>query len=116
MREAIGAHRAETLKRDVAGRRREGEVADVRLRATLALVFRDQVFDLVGRPSLFVAAEGIAQRLGALAGLRAVRLVDQHREPPRSLSADDAEMVGGKLLDRGDNDLRLTLDRRLQLP
>ncbi|CUX36058.1 hypothetical protein AGR7B_Lc100022 [Agrobacterium deltaense RV3] len=75
MREAVRAGRAKTLKRDITRRDREGEVADVHLRAALALVFCDQVFDLIGCPGVFVAAEGIAQRLGALAGLRAMRLV-----------------------------------------
>lgn len=48
MRQPIRAICPETFQSDVTRCRCEGEIADVRLRAALALVFSDNRLDLVG--------------------------------------------------------------------
>ena len=70
MRQPIGAHRAKPFEGHVSRRGGESKVADVLLRAALALIVGDQFFfDLVGRSSSVVSAESVAQGLSAFARL-----------------------------------------------
>ena len=79
LRQPVRALGAEALQRHVARRGGEGEIADVGLRPTRDLVFGDQILDIVAGLTL-VARQGVAHRLGALARLAAVGLVDNDGE------------------------------------
>ena len=79
LRQPVGALGAEALQCHVPRRGGEGEVADVGLRPARVLVIGDQILDIVAGHTL-VARQGIAHRLGALAGLAAVGLVDNDGE------------------------------------
>jgi hypothetical protein len=112
-RQAILAGYAESLQRDVSRRRREREEADVGLRPALLLILRDQVLDVV------TAGRLTGQRLGqpgiALAGLRAVRLVDDDRKVAMTLAGDRLQMLSRELLDGADDDPGAALDRLFEL-
>jgi hypothetical protein len=62
-----------------------------------------------------LAGQRVGQRLGALAGLAAVRLVDQDRKFAARLAGHFLQMVSAEFLDGGDDDAGAALDRLFKL-
>ena len=79
LRQPVRALGAEALQRHIARRGGEGEVADVGLRPARVLILRDQILDIVTGRAL-VGGQCVAHRLGALARLAAMGLVDNDGE------------------------------------
>jgi len=115
----VGAGAAEDLERLVLGRRRETEEGEVLLLAAgghglddlffvvMKAISRGLLGGLLGDVD---AGEHVLRLLGALAALRAVRLVDDHRVAALRQLAD---LLGdeGELLQRRDDDRRAGLER-----
>ena len=92
---------------------REGDVGDVGLRPARGLRRRDGLLDLLVSLVDLVARQRLGQRRCLLAGLRAVRLVDDDAEPFASLPAQLLQPVRRELVYGRDDDTGAGRERGL---